>query len=630
MTPSISWWAAKKGEVYKTLIDYVRGVDQAQHKIFDRFRKLEGLYDPERATPTIGVSRDSFDRLRAVPRPKTDGRMIENIVSQNINTLAAQIATIDIRTTFDTDEADWSEQRKARAREWYTEELVKRWNIIPKCAHAFTVGTALKGTGCMKVYRDKFDRLRIDHVRVDNVVVDERACPDGNPLEMFYRETRDADAFAAEFPQFKDKIEACRGTYINRRWAGWLPSNRNELLVIEGWRLPVGDPDHKNYQPGRHVICFEGGDVWDEEYHDDEFPIADHRYTKPPTGWYGIGMGEELASYQRALNKINAQTDRQRDHGAHPIIAVQRIDQKLAAQTVNTLGTIAVYDGRQAPKVEWGPAVSPDLIAARPDIKASAAAQSGVSPLAMQNRIPARLETGAGVREWAGQKTERFAQQEKDFERFVVDIVVRALRVCQELGSKAPKMSRRSRFGKRRLDWKNVDKGDIRSQIGVASTLSRTRAGRIELATELAQAGVISIDEARRLYGHPDIEREMSLYTAAIESVDECLEEIADGKIVMPEPYMNLRMVVWRGQQQYLIWRGRKAPEHILEHLRMFVAVAAWQLSQAESAQAAPPSTEVIGPPMPGGDPTMGGAPVPAGPAPGVMLPGLPAPVAMA
>lgn len=609
-----AWWAADKGKVHKTLIDYVRGVDQAQYKIFDRFKKLEALYDPERSTPQIGVGAAYVARLRPMEKPKVEGRMIENIVSQNINTLAAQIATIDIRATFDTDGADWSEQRRARAREWYTEELVKKYDVIAKAAHAFKVGTSLKGTGCMKVYADRFDRLRVDHVRVDNVVVDERACPDGNPLEMFYRDVRDADAFAAEYPEFEKEIRAARGRYT--KWASWLPMHRTEILVVEGWRRPVGPRDHRHYVPGRHVICFEGGDPIDEEFHEDEFPIADHRYCKPPTGWYGIGMGEELASHQRALNRRNGQIDRQVDHNAHPIIAVQRIDQKLAAQTVNTLGTIAVYDGRQPPKVEFGPAVSQDLLASRRDIKTSAQEQSRVSPMAMQSRIPARLETGAGVREWAGQKTDGFAEQEKDLERFIVDIIVRMLKVCRDLGSKAPKMVRRSKFGKRHLDWNKVGADDIRTQIGVASTLSRTRAGRIDLVTQLAEAQIIGVDEARRLIRHPDLEREMSMYNAAIESVDECLEEIADGAVVMPEPAMNLKMCKWRGQQQYLIWRGRKAPEEILENLRMFFVNAIWMDEQAESANAAPaPSMgEIIGPPpgapgMPPPDMMQAGAP---------------------
>jgi hypothetical protein len=607
MNPTVAWWQADKDEVHSHVIDYVKGIDQAQWRTFDRFRKLEGLYDPERAEPTVGIFRNATDsRLRLTqPRPKTDGKMIENIVSQNINTFSSLFATMDLRATFDTDGADWGEQRRARHREWYTEELVKTYEVIEKCQHASKVGTALKGTGCIKVYADKFDRLCVDHVRVDNIVVDERAFPDGEPLEMHYRAPRDADAFAAEFPKHRKAIESARSR-SPIKWAGWLPMQRTEIIVVESWRLPIGNPKHENYVVGRHTICVDGADIFDEEYEDDGFPIQTNRFAKPPQGWYGIGMGEELASYQRALNKRNSQIDRQADHNAHPIIAVPRIDAKLAAQTVNTLGTIAVYDGRTPPKVEFGPAVSQDLIASRADIKASASQQSGVSPLAMQNRIPARLETGAGVREWAGAKTERFAEQEKDFERFVESVIVRMLKVCQELGVKAPQMTRRTRFGKRRLDWKGVATNDVRTQIGVASSLSRTRAGRIDLVTKLAEAGIVGIDEARRMYRHPDIERELSIYTAALESIDQCIEEIADGEIVMPEPFMNLKMIAWRGQQQYLMWHASKAPPEILEALRMFVVNAIAISDMAAPGPSAPTTGDVVGPPMmPGVPPGM-------------------------
>lgn len=620
MTTNTAWWAAEKGRVHATVIDYVRTVDRQQSYIFDRFRKLEALYDPERAqgrTGSFGAGPNSLlDPRSALRAKRAEGRMIENIVSQNINTLASQIATMDVRATFDTDGADWSEQRRAKEREWYAEELKTKNDVIPKCAHAFKVGTALKGTGVVKVYADRFDQLCVKPIRIDNIVVDERAYPDGDPQDLHYREPYDSARLQAEFPKFRKEIEAAKGTGLGtvQRWAGWLPMMRSDVLVIESWRLPIGDPKHENYVPGRHTITISGADLLDEEWNKPGYPFAFHFYERPPTGWYGIGMGEELAGHQRALNKRNSQIDRQIDHNAHPIIAVPRIDAKLAAQTVNTLGTIAVYDGRQPPQITFGQAVSQDLLASRADIKVSSFEQTGLSRLAANSTKPAGIETGVALREYRDQTTQRFASQEKGFETFVLDVITLMLDVCKDLGGKAPEMIRRSKFGRRRLSWARVSMDDIRCQIGAASTLSRTRAGRLQLVVELAQAGIIGQDESRRLLRHPDIEREISLYTAAIESADEVLEQIADGNIVTPEPFMNLKMLQWRGQQQYLIWRGLKAPEEILENLRQMIAIAAWldkrgrQGAANGELPAAPSSAEVIGPPqggMPGGAPPM-------------------------
>jgi hypothetical protein len=177
----------------------------------------------------------------------------------------------------------------------------------------------------------------------------------------------------------------------------------------------------------------------------------------------------------------------------------------------------------------------------------------------------------------------------------VLDTIWLALKVCKKLGAKAPTMVRRTRFGSERIAWKDVDLGDARVQMKAASNLNKTPAGRMQLVIEFAQAGIVSTDQARRLLQHPDLERELSLYTAALESVENDLDAIADGETVMPEPYSNLEMCCWRGQQEYLQWRDDGAPEAILEALRQYIVVAADRKATIE----APANENLVGP-MPG------------------------------
>jgi hypothetical protein len=109
----------------------------------------------------------------------------------------------------------------------------------------------------------------------------------------------------------------------------------------------------------------------------------------------------------------------------------------------------------------------------------------------------------------------------------------------------------------------------------------------------------------------------MSLYTAAIENVEYCLEEIADGNIVMPEPFMNLKLLVWRAQQEYLNWSADGAPETVLENLRALIVQAAWMSKQADGGGQIGPdmSMEEAPPPQPMGAamPMMPGMPMPGG-----------------
>jgi hypothetical protein len=143
---------------------------------------------------------------------------------------------------------------------------------------------------------------------------------------------------------------------------------------------------------------------------------------------------------------------------------------------------------------------------------------------------------------------------------------------------------------------------EVRAQMTTASALAKTPAGRIAFAGELAGQGLITSDEYRTILDHPDVDGVLSLYVAAYEDVERCIEEIFEGATLTPEPYQNLKMIVWRGQHHYLKAQNEGAPEEDLERLRQWVVIAAHMLSLAE------PANEM---PQPGAPPVM----APAAPA---------------
>ena len=155
---------------------------------------------------------------------------------------------------------------------------------------------------------------------------------------------------------------------------------------------------------------------------------------------------------------------------------------------------------------------------------------------------------------------------------------------------------RRSRFGTRVMTWKDVDLGDVRLQMSAATNFNRSHPGRLQLVIEFAQAGIISTDQARKLFQHPDLEREISLYTAVIEVVELDLDEIREGGTVMPDPMTNLEIAVWRGQREYAQWLRDRAPEDRLEALRQYVINAAYMQSMAAPSNANAPAVAPAGP----------------------------------
>lgn len=618
------WWNQPKDKAHEQVLQYVRSVDVAQGHLINKFIKCAALYDMQARGP-----RSTIDVATLV-----GGRMHVNALAGAVDTVSAQIATTDIRATFDTDGANWSEQRRARHREWYSEALAKLLKVHEKCQRGFKAGAATKGTGLNKVYIDGFDQIVVDPVKVDDIVVDELECRCGPPRQLHHRVPIDKETLKAQFPEHEKAIDAATTSTAStmRMWGGYRPLERNEIMVIESWRLPLGTKDHERYKAGRHTIVIEGVTLLDEEWHKASFPFAVMVWEEPTEGWYGIGLVERNVGTQVALNRRNLQIEKQNDQGAFPTTWIPWADAQLRTQalTQNAIGTMAFYRGASPPKTEIPQAVSPQTYMDADRLESKIFENSGVSRMASQAVKPAGIETGVALREYRDQTTQRFAMQEKRYERFFLDTIVLILDCCKDLGPKAPKVNRKTRFGSRKLEWSQVDMNDVRIQIGAASTLGRTRAGREQTVVEWAQAGIITQDDAKRLIEHPDLERAMSLYTAAIENVEYCLEEIADGNVVMPEPFMNLKLLVWRAQQEYLNWMADGAPEEVLENLRALIVQAAWMSAQAGAGgqvgpdmsmqEPAPQPGMSAGPPMPGAvpgmpmDPSMGMPPLPNSP----------------
>lgn len=593
------WDLADKGDVYKLVLRHVADIERNQFEVYDRFEKLEALYDPLSTKSQYGSHPGSFQDPMSVP--------IENVIASNIDTVTAVIASSEVRPRYMTDDGDWLVQRTAMKLEWYTEAIGKQVNLAALAQSAFKE-CAKKGTGLLKVYADSDSKLQVEHIHADDIIVDEAECRGGAKIRQMHQRmvNVDPDALTAQFPEFEDDIYRASGTANRRIWAGYRPLVGGGLVVIESWKLPTGK------KPGRHVICIDGCDLLDEEWTKDYFPFAVMRWSERPSAWFGISLSERIAGIQRALNRRNWHINRNLDQIAVPTTYVRPTDANLAVKSVGKLGTIAVVKG-DIPETKFPQANSAETYQNREALKASAYEESGLSRLTATATKPAGLDSGVALREYHDSTTQRFAAQEKAYARFILDALWLLVATCKDLGSSAPQVMRRTKFGAKTIKWKDVDMGDVKVQLCASSTLPRTPAGRMQTALEWAQAGVISTDEWRKLTQHPDLDHVLSLYTQGIESVERDIEEIEEGNYIVPEPFGNLQLMVRMGQMAYLRDRDLGAPEAILEGLRQYTVLAQHLLTPP-----APPAP----PPMPGAMPNTGspmpdmgmGGPPPMGP----------------
>lgn len=578
-----TWWEAPKGDAHKSTIQYVNAAEDELGDVFERLFRLEYLYDP---------NNPDADR-------RQQDRVTENAIASNVDTVEAVIATTDIRARYMTDGADWKQQRTARRLEWYSEDLGKRFDVLQKCRLAFKE-SAKKGNGLVKVHA-VFDTPRVEFTLLENIVVPPDECRDGrDPRQMHQWDYVDADELVMRFPEAAEEIRRALTTGRRRRnnYARQLISNDVECLW--SYRLPIGkkpkdyNPKKKypNYKPGRVTLVVNDKTLIDEQWNKEHFPFSMTIWSNRINSFYKISAAERIMGIQRALNKNNWQIEKGVDNVVAPPIYVRPADANIGAKANRNNG-YTVYRA-DLPQTVQHQAVPNETYNRNEKLKESAQREFGQTSMATHGAKPAGIDSGVAMREFKDQTTQRFASQEQAFEHLILWTHFLLIDVCKDLGDKAPTVTRRTRFGNERMRWKDVDLGDVRVQMQAAANLNRTPAGRSQLVIEFAQAGIISTDQARRLMSSLDLESELSLYTAALEDVEHSLDAIADGKVVMPEPFTNAAMAIWRSQNEYLKWSNDGAPEEVLENLRQYIVQAAWIQSQAAN-QSAPADGAPIG-----------------------------------
>ncbi len=584
------WWKADKGKVHTLLLQHVQAVEQSQFDLYNRFVQLSALYDPNNAVTQDGS------------RPEQSGYITENAIASNVDTVSAVISTIELRARIMTDGGTWSEQRRARQQELYAEGLEKLYDVGAKARCAFKSGPAIRGTGIIYV-GVRGTELVVEHVLADDIIVDERECRNGGtPKQIHRRRLFDRDDLKALYPKFATEIDRAQrnaGSMTWQTWANYRPIEENEIVVVHSHRLPVGVKGSDGYVAGRETKTIDGCDLFDEPWEEDEIPYAKIVWSERDNGWFGIGLAERIMGHQQVMNRGNWQIDRLVNLNAIPTTYCSYGDLGSLSMKIQRPGMMVGIKG-QMPVTPTPPSISPEVYKRIADVKVSASEESGVNRMIQHGSKPAGLDSGAALREYKDSTTQRFATQEKAYEEFRRDIILLMFAACKKLGKNSPKVRHSTRFSSKSIQWHQVDMKDIKVQITMASGLPRTIAGRTQMVLEWAQAGLIDQDESRRLLRYPDLERSLSLFTSGVEMLEHAFDAIAEGEIVMPEPFMPLTAAVKRGIMQYADWwRIPEVPEEALEGIRQFVVQAQAMMAPPEVANDnAMPMDPAMAPPI--------------------------------
>lgn len=593
-TSGVRWWLADEALMPGAVMGQVAAIIQADRGRIDSYNTYAKLYGTYTPTFWNGYQLANTGKPTA---PMRD-RLTYNIVQSCVDTLTARISQNKPKPMFLTQAGDSKLQRKAKKLDAFCYGLFYENNLYKQGPKAFRDGCVF-GEGIIHPYSEngtiKYERVLPYELLVD--YLESHYGPESTK-SLFRIKNIDRTELAEAFPDKADEIAQLANTSIYLSAAN--KSVADTVTVVEAWRLPVGD------QPGRHVIVTDSFTLIDEEYDCSYFPFAIFRYSPRLYGFYSQGMAEQLVPTQVEINRTLISIQRSLYLGGTHKIFVKAGSKVIKSHFDNMVGTILEYAGDTPPQYVVPQLVQPEIYAHLQDMKASGYQLVGISQMSAASVKPEGLDSGKAIRAYDDTQLERFQTVAQAYEQFFVELAKITVGVARKTYAESGKLSVKVP-GKRfieTIDWEDVSLEDDEFQLQIypVSKLPNDPEGRLATITEMAQAGYIQPDAAKRLLDFPDLEAEENLANASLDYLHMILDRmVEDGIPTEPDPFDNLQKARALALEYYAQGKLNNLEEDRLELLRVFIT----QIDDLENtaAQALAP------PPVMPMDPMAGGAP---------------------
>lgn len=611
------WWEAKKDQTPASLFAVVEKLDAQQNARALSNARFRRLYGDQDSLSALGYRPSPNVRLTDAANRLARERITFNVIRMAIDTLGSKIAKNRPKSTFVTDDGDWSQKQRAKKTDKWVQGVYHHEKVYAKSRRAF-IDSCTEDIGIIWVYSED-GRLIVERGWPAELYVDEDDGRYGSPRSLFRVKAVPREVLLRNVGSNTNLGQAIREAKApNQTLGGGAPTGVAKVLgdmvqVVEAWHLPSGG-DKKD---GRHVISVSNTVLLDEPWTRNRFPCAIYRWSERPQGFYGQGAAEQLVGVQVSLNKKLKTINAILHLCSVPRYYVEEASDVVEAQINNQLGAIIKYRGKP-PQLASTNAVPPELFMDVERDKARAFELVGLSQLSVASRKPAGLDSGQALRDYNDIETERFALAAQAWEEFHLDIAqciideseyIASQTVKDEKGNDVPKypdfgISVPTKSGLQRIKWEDVkmDEDKYVLQVFPTSSLPTTPAARIQTLSEWVQSGWIDELEARRLADMPDLDSSNNVAEAARDDVEFELQRLLDGaEYRAPEPETDLVYGVRRFTSAYLRGKREGVPQDVLRNILAWRDAARDMLQQAAAAQppGGPAGPPAGGPPMP-------------------------------
>lgn len=596
------WWLADDATLPAAVMSQVAAIIQADRGRIDSYNTFAKLYGTYTPTFWNGYQLANSGRPTA---PMRD-RLTYNIIQSCIDSTVSKLIKNKPKPMFLTSAGDSKVQRKAKKLDafvygtYYENDIYKRAPLILRDSMVFGEGIIHCYAECGQI---KYERVLPYEILVD--YLESHYGPDSTK-SMHRIKNIDRTQLAEMWPEHAEQIAMMSGTstFISSSSR----SVADTVTVVESWRLPVGN------QPGRHTIVTENSILCDEDYEEDHFPFAIARFNPRLYGFYSQGMAEQLVPIQVEINRTLISIQRSLYLGGTHKIFVKAGSKVVKSHFDNMIGTILEYAGDTAPQYVVPQLVQPEIYAHLQTMVGMGYQLPGVGQLSATSQKPAGLNSGKAMRTYTDIESDRFQTIGQGYEQLLgIDLAKITVAVARKefknnkgIEAKVPG----SRFIEK-IKWADVDMTNDQYvlQVYPVSKLPNDPEGRLDTIQEMAAAGFIEPQTARRLLDFPDLDAEENLANSQLDYLHMILDKIVeDGVFTAPDTFDNLVVARKLAMEYYSQGKLNDLAEDRLEKLRIFMQQLD-DLAKAAVPQAVAPMPE---------------APAPANPTPTPVSPLLP------
>lgn len=602
-----SWTEAPADKGGAILVQYARALEARMDTRIQNWEIYSAVYSEQLEA---GL-RPSRHRYLQQPTAARNANLTFNVGRSLVETEHATITEAMPRPTFLTDKGNRMQQDKAKELQFLVDGIFSDLRAYETFERAETDKCVL-GTGCVKIHRVG-GRPAIDRVLISDILVDEDLIGSGrDPQQIIHRNEVSRKAMLT---WFKDASADVRRSIVDApaiAQSGLLGSRLDMITVYDSYSAPL-DEDN----PGRHAIAIENCEefVYDEPWLSPRLPFVFMRWQRPTTGFYGIGIIEQILGIQVEINRFYRNVSLAlRNWGVPTGLVPTDAKINLAQWTNDPRGKLLPYQSSGGTPTMFAPTIlSPEVMNWLQFQIDTAYKVTGIPQNVAFAQKEAGIPSAQGQRELSQKASSRLAPQSKEYERCFVDAAWRLDDIVRELRKADIKLvvSCPDEGALHPVDIDeaiSLEPGSYHIDIFAGNFLSRHPAAKREEVQELAKAGVFTPAEVKALLPMPDVEAALGkpidvrgLYADQIQKL------IRKGVYQEPEAFWpQLEMGVSMYADALFEGLSTNVPEDRLQIMRDWIAKA-HDIMEPPAAPA--PAPDAAAPPPPAAAPQ---APAPA------------------